>query len=392
MVNLNQSPEYKAIDDSLKNGENLLTTLKSLLTNPDQQIKAKPLLPLILHINQLRAGKSESQKKYATLFENFLKSEAFSGASKDADMFTILEDRMSKTSDASTQRYFTIQIGKIKEHLSDYEQKYATELMDYMPNLYLVALKEDIEKNVKSELEKLVVINDGKIDLSDIKVSPDGKIYTFKATLKDMPENAKNLNGITLDLQVRRLFENQKTLMQITNVTYPRTHDGITLTANQQYLFLNGLQAFEIKGGLASKTRTPVKQEQLSFSYDKEKTEEQIREYLSQKSFTFDYDKAAFTKDKLPLTMQNVDIDTLFGQIKLDKKVNTGDGKQFSRQIRLVDGATYKDIPEGKITWDFDTENVSLQPNTSTSTLNINLFGKGFTVTIENADENAEKG
>jgi hypothetical protein len=334
----------------------------------------------------------ENQSKYAKLFTDFLTSSDFSTAEKDANIFTILENRTNNNTalDASTKRYLATKINSFKEDPMKYEQKYTAELMKYMPNLYLAALKEDIEKTVKAELEKLVLINGGKVDLSDIKVSPDGKIYTFKATLKEMPDEAKNLNGLALDLQVQRLFENQKTLMQITKVIYPAEHSGIKLEANQQYLFLNGLQAFEIKGALANKTRTPVKQEQLFYTYDKEKTEERIRENLSQKSFSFEYDKSAFTKNKLPLTMGDVDIDALFEQIKLDKEVKTEDGKQFSRQLRFVDGTTYKNIPEGKITWDFDTEKVTLKPNESTLKT-INLFGKDFTITIENDEKNGVK-
>ncbi|MDR2415393.1 MAG: hypothetical protein LBD75_01990 [Candidatus Peribacteria bacterium] len=43
------NPEAE-IDASLDN-EKILTSLTSLLTTPDQQVKAKPLLPLVLHIN-----------------------------------------------------------------------------------------------------------------------------------------------------------------------------------------------------------------------------------------------------------------------------------------------------------------------------------------------------
>jgi hypothetical protein len=376
----NTSPEaFPEASNENKELENILTSLSL-----EQKQKAKPLFPLMVRINGLQEEQID-KRKYAELFNNFLKSSEFSDARADADMFMVLEDwiKNKASTDTSAKRYLIIKIEEVRKDPEKYGQQYAAELMKLFPDLYLTALKDNIEKTVKAELEKLVLINGGKVDLSEIKVSPDGKIYTLKATFKDMPENAKNLNGVVLDLQVHRLFENQKTLMQITKVVYSAEHNNIQMKADQQYLFLNDLQAFEIKGALASKTRAPVKQEQLSYSYDKEKTEEKIREKLSQKPFTFDYDTSVFAKDKLPLTMQQVDIEALFGQIKLDKEVKTEDGKQFSRQLRFVDGTTYKDVPEGKLTWDFDPDKVELKPNESALKA-INLFGKEFTIAIQN--------
>jgi hypothetical protein len=177
---------------------------------------------------------------------------------------------------------------------------------------------------------------------------------------------------------LRSKADKQATFFELNKdkTTFTDTSDHkYQVSTTDDHLTLNKLLAYEIGGrtalGTSGETQTKkekpqLKKESPSFTYDKEKTKENIHQRLSQVNpeVTFDttLDKDFFTKG-FPNYMKGYNLKTelekaflLQNDVESDEKLAI-----HTRKLVLQDGTAIIDIGQN-IEWDFDTDNIALNP------------------------------
>jgi hypothetical protein len=146
------------------------------------------------------------------------------------------------------------------------------------------------------------------------------------------------------------------------------------------HLTLNGLLAYEIGGrtALGTSKETQLKKESPNFSFDKEKTKENIHNRLSKISPEVTFDAALqkeFFTVGFPNYMKGYNLETELKKAFLLKNdvESSADLKTHTRKLVLQDETAIQDIGQN-IEWDFETEAIALNPKEKTNPTKITLL------------------
>lgn len=245
---------------------------------------------------------------------------------------------------------------------------------------------KDFEET-KQLFNSVLKINDS-IDISTIRVadplmnvqtSTTSQEFQIIGSLKPTSgQYGDKLSDIVVGVSVSQNFANNVIQLSQPNITYASLEYHVS--TDWTHMILNDLMAYEISWMKASL----AKQQMKTLVYDKEKTTDLIKAYVSKQPFALDINYSLL-KD-LPPLMKHIDIASLLkSSLVLDKSVQKKSENEYFRQLMIKDGSNFKVLKE--IPYLFDDEAVKVTLSNSlpgTYEISILWYHLPITLSVEN--------